>query len=92
MGTWALPDTKEKANQLKEILEKPLPANEAADRLYHTLGDDNLYDFFNELEGSQDVRITVRNHLKEFIETQLHTCFKPWEAEAIEICKKIFSK
>lgn len=92
MGTWALPDTKEKANQLKKILKNPLPADEAADRLYHVLGDDELYDFFSECEGDPDIRTSIIRHLKDFIENQLDTCFKPWEEEAIKICKELSLK
>ena len=45
MGTWALPNTKEKANALQELMQKPLKANnKSKDKLYDLYGDDELFD------------------------------------------------
>jgi len=45
MGTWALPNTKEKAQALQELMQKPLKANnKTASKLYDLYGDDGLFD------------------------------------------------
>lgn len=45
MGTWALPNTKKKAEDLKVLLSKPLYCDEKVkDKLYNLYGDDELFD------------------------------------------------
>jgi hypothetical protein len=47
-GTWAMPDTEAKVNELQTILEKPLEfgvdGNNASSALYNVLGDEGLFD------------------------------------------------
>jgi len=52
-GTWEIPDTKEKQNDLVKLLSKELPvgadATNATEQLYNLLGDDELFDRLEEL-------------------------------------------
>lgn len=66
-GTWATPNTSTQKKQLRVLLSKPLPANTAADKIYNLVGDDDLFDFIEELKrenGNQDVRGVVTDWLK----------------------------
>ena len=55
-GTWALPDTPESMNKLKELMSKPLvvgaDATNATEQLYDLVGDDELFDRLGELADS----------------------------------------
>ena len=44
MGTWALPQTKQSAEQLAALMAKPLKASKAEAAIYNLLGDDELSD------------------------------------------------
>ena len=52
-GTWAVPETPEQIEKLKEIMSAPLPLGEdgdnAADIMYGILGDDELFDEFHSM-------------------------------------------
>ena len=52
-GTWAVPETPEQIEKLKEIMSQPLPCGEdgdgAADVMYGILGDDELFDEFHQM-------------------------------------------
>ena len=52
-GTWALPDTPEYMNKLKELLNKPLIVGadgiNAVEQLYDLIGDDHLFDIIGDL-------------------------------------------
>ena len=50
-GTWALPKTQNELNVLRKLLKKPIPAGKATEILYDVLGDDELFEFFNEIFG-----------------------------------------
>ena len=43
-GTWALPDTPEAEDALTALMQQPLQASVAADKLYDIVGDDHLFD------------------------------------------------
>lgn len=61
-GTWAIPDTIEKANELASLMKKPIPAEKAGDLVYSLTGDDSLFDNFYELEDDgpdTDARPTI---------------------------------
>lgn len=72
-GTWALPDTEEKMQQLKDLLANPLPvgvdAENSTNALYDILGDDQLFDRLHQLSeiegGDSDARPTINRFLKE---------------------------
>lgn len=61
-GTWAIPNTPELVKDLEAVMQKPIPAIEATDKLYSLIGDDSLFDDFYELETddpSADARATI---------------------------------
>lgn len=88
MGTWSCPNTKEKAQALEALMSKPLPSKMAQDSLYHLMGNDRLFD---RMESLSDVRELVASELYDNL-NELETYVKPWEPEAIAICKNIVSK
>jgi len=71
-GTWALPDTPEKQDQLIELLSTDLPvgadATNATEQLYDLVGDDELFDQLGELadrDANADARQVVMDRLQE---------------------------
>jgi|11_taG_2_1085331.scaffolds.fasta_scaffold00116_10 hypothetical protein len=72
-GTWAVPETPEQVEALKELMSEPLPVGEdgdnAADKMYSILGDDELFDEFHQLAvdlgPDTDARPAIENRLKE---------------------------
>ena len=61
-GTWALPDTIEKAKEIASLMNNPIPVEKAADLMYSLIGDDELFDLFGELEddgAGTDARPTI---------------------------------
>ena len=90
MGTWALPQTTKQAKELQKLVSKPLSPEVAEDKLYHLLGDDDLFDriFEAKEKGDLDVRILVGYSLKEFLENKQNAT-KPWNSQAFKICQNI---
>lgn len=72
-GTWALPETEQDLQALKDLLANPLPvgvdADNATNALYDLIGDDELFDRLHELSeiegGDSDARPTINRFLKE---------------------------
>ena len=58
-GTWSIPDTPEKVKELKDLMSQELPADEAQDKIYGILGDDELFDDIAEME-EKDPKADVR--------------------------------
>ena len=58
-GTWSIPDTPEKVKELKDLMQQELPADEAQDKIYGLLGDDELFDAIAEME-EKDPKADVR--------------------------------
>jgi hypothetical protein len=62
-GTWAIPFKKQQAIKLANVMKKPIKAKEAGDLLYSLVGDDELFDLFDDMikknEGEDDVRVSV---------------------------------
>ena len=58
-GTWSIPDTPEKVRELKDLMKQELPADEAQDKIYGILGDDELFDDIAEME-EKDPKADVR--------------------------------
>ena len=91
MGTWALPQTAKQAKELQKLVSKPLSPKVAADKLYHLLGDDDLFDKITEVEKdgrNYDVRIFVESALRNFLDNK-ENAMKPWDKEALKICQNI---
>lgn len=88
MGTWALPNTLEKAKKLQIILSKPLMTKDATDKLYHLIGDDDLFDQIislkKEIGNQYDVRSITIKYLRSFLENSYN-----WESNSLRICQKI---
>ena len=71
-GTWQLPDTPEKRNQLIELMQQDLPvgadATNATEQLYNLLGDDHLFDQLEALadrDANADARQIIYDRLQE---------------------------
>ena len=91
MGVWALPQTVKQAKELQKLVAKPLSPKVAADKLYHLLGDDDLFDKIAEVEKdgrNYDVRIFVESALRDFLDNK-ENAMKPWDKEALKICQNI---
>jgi hypothetical protein len=92
MGTWALPQTLEQAKLLQKLLTKPLSPDAAKNKLYHLLGDDDLFDLIEEAKEkdgkSCDVRILVESSLRGFLDDKENAAC-PWDEEAYKICRNI---
>jgi hypothetical protein len=65
-GTWAIPDSPEAVQKLKEILKQELPvgvdATNATEVLYDIIGDDNFFDSLDEMaeeDPTADARILI---------------------------------
>ena len=66
-GTWSLPDTQKKYNELMKLMKRPIPAGKAADVLYHLTGDDVLFDDFLDAEKKDGPKSDVRSLVKDFL-------------------------
>ena len=97
-GSWSCPNTVQKAKELVNLLNKPLPASEASDKLYNLLGDDKLFDNIEDYENEEgpdyDVRFLVKdwiidNILKNKNDIKWYTKF---DTKAINILKNALKK
>ena len=92
MGTWALPQTVEKAKKLQALLKQPLPAKNAESKIYDLIGDDDLFDsILNEKTragDNVDIRILVKFFLESFLDDR-ENAVKTWDEEAVQICQEI---
>jgi hypothetical protein len=88
MGTWSQPNTAKKSHQLKELMCKPILKHQAFQKLYHLVGDDDLFDFIEELEPTDDVRYLVQSHIKTTLNNLNHSFLK-WEEDAITTCESL---
>jgi hypothetical protein len=61
-GTWALPETPEQQNRLKELMSQPLEAGpdgtNATEQLYDLVGDDQLFDLIGD-QAEQDPNANI---------------------------------
>lgn len=72
-GTWALPDTPEEQDRLRQLMSEPLPvgadATNATEQLYDILGDDDLFDQLSDLaaqDSDADARVLIKDKLEDF--------------------------
>ena len=70
-GTWALPKTSKQKKELKDLLKKPIKlgkdGDEASDKLYNLIGDDELFDDIyvaGKKNPNGDAREIVKKHMK----------------------------
>ena len=95
MGTWSAPQTKALAEELKLLLAGALHGSEAADKLYHLVGNDDLFDEFYDHEDNPDVRFLVIDQISEWVDSAKENpgnWSHPWEPEAIEILEGIIKE
>lgn len=72
MGTWELPNTKQKAEQLKEMFKKPIKANQKTrDKLCYIYGDDALFDEILDREFENGSNYDVRFLIASYIDSLL---------------------
>ena len=88
MGVSNCPDTKEKAQQLLDLMKQPILQETAEDILYSLIACDDLFDDIGYCQPGSDIRQLVQNKLGDWLD-ELDAFVKPWEPEAITICEKI---
>ena len=97
MGTWAIPNTKEDAEELKKLMQKPLYCTEENRIKFHNLvGNDSLCDKIDEIEDYYKDKYDLRHLIKSYIynllidyKTYPKKYYVEFEAEAIECLKSI---
>lgn len=89
MGTWAIPHTINKAQRLEALMKAELPRTRAEQDLYNILGDDRLYDSFNEYGPEDDVRFLIVHRLSELLDIQTDTITPGWDDSARALCRAI---
>lgn len=67
MGCWNAPFKEEQAKEIRELMKAPLTPSDAEDKLYHLVGDDELYDKF--IYAAEDGLIDVRDIILNFLQT-----------------------
>lgn len=94
MGTWAIPNTINKAKKLKSLLSKPLYANDnIINELSEVYGDDDLFDEIGEYRCPEsDIRILIKIYIKNLIDLFIKEpeCFNiKFEKGALKILNQI---
>lgn len=89
MGIWAVPNTAEKAEKLKNLLSKKVSRQRAQLETYNLLGDDKLMDAFKEIGPREDARAPIAYRLKEILEMPEEGFTAQWEPKARQICAQI---
>ncbi len=97
MGTWALPNTKQKAEELQKLFEKPIYSNQMTkEKLYDLYGDDVLFDSINDREYEEDskydIRFLIATHIKGLLQyyNEKPECFNvKFNKSAIKILNKL---
>lgn len=70
-GTWAVPFEPAKAKKLAVLMKKPISSEEFKKKGYNLVGDDDLFDFFYELEKdgeADDVRGAVLDTVEKWLD------------------------
>lgn len=87
-GTWSLPKTMRDIAKIDKVLSKPITkenAQEVKDILYPILGNDEIFDAIDDLEGSEDARYAIRDLLAVII----HSAKNNLDAELYDRLKEI---
>lgn len=69
-GTWSLPKSLSDVRVLKRVLSSPITtanAQEVKDTLYNVFGDDEIYDYIDDLEDGEDARASIKYYIAKFI-------------------------
>lgn len=80
-GTWSLPNTKDKAQQLVGLLRKNLYKRDTQ-KLYELIGDDNLWDDINARRYDVPINDLVERYLGSFINDYLTDNPKGWTKDS----------
>ena len=67
-GTWAIPDTQEKYDNLMKMMKRPIPAKGAEKKLFDVIGDDEVWDNVEDLmkiDPKGDIRPIIKDFFKE---------------------------
>ena len=91
MGTWAIPHTIKKAQRLEALMKTELRRARAEQDLYNILGDDRLYDSFNEYGPEDDVRFLIAYRLSELLDLPADTLTPDWDDAARILCRAIIT-
>lgn len=91
MGTWAIPHTIKKAQRLEALMKAELSRAQAEQDLYNILGDDRLYDSFNEYGPEDDVRFIIAHHLGELLDLPVEMVTPGWDDAARTLCRAIIT-
>jgi len=92
-GTWSLPNTKEKALELVDLLNSPLYV-EDIDKLYHLIGDDELFDEIDVLKNQHFkgmINENVKAKIAEFIDNYVkdpQSFRDKWDEDSLKILKE----
>lgn len=91
MGIWAIPHTIKKAQRLEALMKTDLPRARAEQDLYNILGDDRLYDSFNEYGLEDDVRFLIAHRLGELLDLPADMLTPSWDDAARTLCRVIIA-
>jgi hypothetical protein len=74
-GSWSMPDTPQKLDQLKQLMAQELPvgmdAENATGQLYDLLGSDQLFDALHDLSQIEGSKADARDVIKKYIKDEL---------------------
>ena len=91
-GCWSVPQTKKAAEKLKALLDKPLLAKDAPEKLYSLLGDDTLFDNLAGLNPEDDARQTVIDFINDQVLPYFDTYDVDWEDGVLTILNELSKK
>ena len=91
-GCWSVPQTKKAAEKLKALLDKPLLAKDALEKLYSLLGDDTLFDNLAGLNPEDDARQTVIDFINDQVLPYFDTYTVNWEDGVLTILQDLGKK
>jgi hypothetical protein len=93
MGTWAAPNTVEKATKLSRLFKKKITD---INMIYNLVGDDEMYDSISDTtEKTHDIRDSIAGQIKIWLNDGEKNNFEnwsyKWEPEAVVILKKMLN-
>lgn len=91
MGIWAMPHTIKKAQRLEVLMKAELPRAKAEQDFYNILGDDRLYDSFNEYGPADDVRFPIAHRLGELLDLPADMITLGWDEATRTLCRAIIA-
>lgn len=91
-GCWSVPQTKKAAEKLKALLDKPLLAKDAPEKLYNLLGDDTLFDNLAGLKPEEDARQTVIDFINDQVLPYFDEYTVHWEDGVLTILDELGKK